>query len=146
MRGVTSSPRALRRPVRPLAGVLLAAALLSGCGASAAREDGASRAGRLFTTALAADDLRAGCELLAPETREQVESDAKGPCGPALRSLDLPKAGAQLGVEVYGRQALLRMRNDTLFLSQFDDGWKVTAAGCVPQAEDEPYQCALKGS
>ncbi|WP_306330280.1 hypothetical protein, partial [Streptomyces venezuelae] len=128
------------------AGVLLAAALLSGCGASAAREDGASRVGTLFTTALAGGDLRAGCDLLAPETREQVEADAKRPCGPALRSLELPRAGAELGVQVYGRQALLRMRNDTLFLSQFDNGWKVTAAGCVRQAEDEPYRCALKGS
>ncbi|MGW0122389.1 hypothetical protein [Streptomyces sp. NPDC003327] len=127
------------------AGMLLAAALLCGCGASAAREDGASGAGLRFTEAVAAGDFRAGCALLAPETREQVEEDAKGPCGPALQELDLPPAGGARGIDVYGRQALLRTEGDTLFLSQFADGWKVTAAGCSAQGEDEPFQCALKG-
>jgi uncharacterized protein YceK len=124
----------------------VALAALSGCGASAARKDGASDAGRRFAAALAAQDYRTGCALLAPETREQVEEDAKGPCGPALRDLDLPVSGAARGVEVYGRDALLRLTGDTLFLSQFDAGWKVTAAGCLPQAEDEPYRCSLKGA
>ncbi|MFI8825066.1 hypothetical protein [Streptomyces sp. NPDC053431] len=127
------------------AGALLLAGLLCGCGASAAREDGASDAGSRFAAALAAGDYRTGCELLAPETRDEVEEDAKGPCAPALRDLDLPRAGAARGVEVYGREALLRMAGDTLFLSQFDSGWLVTAAGCAPQAEDEPYRCSLKG-
>ncbi|WP_240981740.1 MULTISPECIES: hypothetical protein [unclassified Streptomyces] len=124
-------------PVRA-AGVLLIAGVLSGCGASAAREDGASAAGRGFAAALAAGDHRAACALLAPETRDAVEEDAKGPCGPALRELGLPPSGAARGVDVYGRDALLRMTGDTLFLSQFDDGWKVTAAGCVPRSTDEP--------
>ncbi|MFF7442028.1 hypothetical protein [Streptomyces sp. NPDC008122] len=127
------------------AGVLLVATFLCGCGASAAREDGASAAGRRFAAALEAGDYRAGCELLAPATRDEVEEDAKGPCGPALRDLDLPPAGPARGVDVYGRGALLRMAGDTLFLSQFDSGWLVTAAGCVPQAQDEPYRCSLKG-
>ncbi|MET8509181.1 hypothetical protein ABZV60_31810 [Streptomyces sp. NPDC004787] len=126
-------------------GALLLAALLCGCGASAAREDGASLAGRRFAAALAAHDYRAGCELLAPETRDEVEQDAQGPCGPALRELGLPAAGPVRGVEVYGRDALLRTAGDVLFLSQFGSGWRVTAAGCVAQGEDEPYRCALKG-
>ncbi|GHE56522.1 hypothetical protein [Streptomyces vinaceus] len=46
--------------------------------------------------------------------------------------------------QVYGRQALLRMARDTLFLSQFNDGWKIVGAGCEPQA-DMPYRCSLKG-
>ncbi|MFI8962557.1 hypothetical protein ACIGO8_10605 [Streptomyces sp. NPDC053493] len=139
---------ARRRLPRALGSVAVAltAVALTGCGASAAREDGATDAGRRFTTAVAAGDYRAGCELLAPETRDEVEEDAKGPCGPALQQLGLPRAGAARGVDVYGRQALLRMTGDTLFLSLFDDGWKVVAAGCEPQAEDEPYRCSLKGS
>ncbi|MFJ9825144.1 hypothetical protein ACIRSU_12295 [Streptomyces sp. NPDC101160] len=134
------------RAARALTGALLAAALLCGCGASAAREDGATDAGLKFAAALAAGDYRAGCELLAPGTRDQVEEEGKGPCGPALHSLGLPRPGAARDVQVYGRQALLRMERDTLFLSQFDRGWKVTAAGCVAGSEDEPYQCSLKGS
>ncbi|WP_031007976.1 hypothetical protein [Streptomyces sp. NRRL F-5727] len=127
-------------------GVLLAVLLLGGCGASAAREDGATEAGRRFAAALAAGDYRAGCALLAPETREQVEEDGRTPCALGLREAGLPPAGLARGVDVYGREALLRMTADTLFLSQFDAGWLVTAAGCEEQAtEDEPYRCAVKG-
>ena len=31
-----------------------------------------------------------------------------------------------------------------LFLSQFPDGWKVVAAGCIPQP-GRPYQCTVEG-
>ncbi|MFH9738722.1 hypothetical protein ACH4MA_13600 [Streptomyces roseolus] len=131
-------------PLRAAA-VLVVAASLSGCGASAAREGGASSAGHRFAAALAAGDYRAACGLLAPETRDEVEEDAKGPCGPALRELGLPPSGPARGVDVYGNDALLRAAGDTVFLSRFDDGWKVTAAGCVARSTDEPYRCSLKG-
>lgn len=142
--GPHGQSEAMSIPLRA-AGAVLIAALLSGCGASAAREGAASSAGGRFGAALAAGDYRAACELLAPETRDEVEEDAKGPCGPALRELGLPPSGPARGVDVYGRDALLRTAGDTVFLSQFDDGWKVTAAGCVPQSADEPYRCSLKG-
>ncbi|MFD5328878.1 hypothetical protein [Streptomyces sp. NPDC127092] len=133
------------RAVGALLGTAALLCVLGGCGASPAHERGASEAGRRFAAALAAGDYRTGCELLAPETRDQVEEDAEGPCGPALRELELPRAGATRGVDVYGRDAMLRMTGDTLFLSLFHGGWRVTAAGCEPQAEDEPYHCSLKG-
>ncbi|MFK3730196.1 hypothetical protein ACI2LJ_08035 [Streptomyces sp. NPDC088090] len=133
--------RTLRRAACALPAVLL----LCGCGASAAREDGATDAGRRFAAAVSAGDYRTGCELLAPETREQIEEDAQGPCGPGLREAGLPPAGAPRGVDVYGREALLRMTADTLFLSQFDDGWLVTAAGCEEGSGDEPYRCSVQG-
>lgn len=135
------SPRA-----RTVAGVLLAAAVLSGCGASAAREDGALRTGRGFAAALAAGEYETACALLAPASKEQMVEDEEAPCGPALRSADVPPGGAALGVEVYGRQALVRMEDDTLFLSLFDHGWRVTAAGCEPRSGDVPYRCSVKGS
>ncbi|MEU3607732.1 hypothetical protein AB0E83_20140 [Streptomyces sp. NPDC035033] len=138
-----------RRAARTLpraAGALLAAFLLGGCGASAASEDGATDAGRRFAAAVSAGDYRTGCALLAPETREQVEEDARGACGPGLRQAELPTAGLPRGVDVYGREALLRMTGDTLFLSRFDEGWLVTAAGCAPpESKDEPYRCSVKG-
>ncbi len=131
---------------RRAAAVLAAALLLGGCGASAAREDGATDAGRRFAAALAAGDFRTGCALLAPQTRDEVEEDGRTPCAAGLREAGLPAAGAPLGVDVYGREALLRMAGDTLFLSQFDAGWRVTAAGCEEQAmADEPYRCSVKG-
>ncbi|MFI1975693.1 hypothetical protein [Streptomyces wedmorensis] len=123
-----------------------AAIVLSPCGAPQARQDGAGTAGRTFEAALAAGDFRAACGLHAPGSRERLEEDEKKPCEEALPSQEPPRGGAVRSVDVYGRQALLRFRDETLFLSQFDDGWRVTAAGCVPEPGDEPYRRVLKGA
>ncbi|MFF4006839.1 hypothetical protein [Streptomyces sp. NPDC001717] len=48
-------------------------------------------------------------------------------------------------MEAYGRQALMRMSGDTLFLAQFTGGGKAVAAGCTPRP-DKPYRCLLKGA
>ncbi|MEV0000458.1 hypothetical protein [Streptomyces sp. NPDC050848] len=119
--------------------------VLSGCGAPAARLDGAASAGRQFESALAAGDYTQACRLLAPESRQQLEEGEKQPCERALRSQDLTRGGSVGNVEVYGRQALVSLGDETLFLSQFADGWKVTAAGCVEEPGDMPYRCAVKG-
>ncbi|MFD6470226.1 hypothetical protein [Streptomyces goshikiensis] len=122
-----------------------AVAVLCGCGAPAPRLDAARQAGAAFEQALADAAYPRACALLAPQTRQQLEDDERKPCGPALQGQDLPTAGEVQGTQLYGRQALLRLRKDTLFLSQFDDGWKVVAAGCTPKA-GKPYQCSLRGS
>jgi hypothetical protein len=48
-------------------------------------------------------------------------------------------------VDVHGRQARVRLAGDTLFLARFDAGWKVVAAGCEPQPDEQPYDCMVKG-
>lgn len=141
---ITLPDHCVRRHVAVVAAVVSAAVVLSGCGAPAARQDAAERAGRVFESALAAGDYRTACELLAPQSRDQLEEDEKKTCGPALKGQQLPHGGAVRGTEVYGRQAMLRLEADTLFLSQFDAGWKVVAAGCTPRS-DEPYRCSVKG-
>ncbi|MFD6885310.1 hypothetical protein [Streptomyces sp. NPDC059957] len=118
--------------------------LIVGCGAPAGRVDGARTAGEGFERALASGDGTTACGLLAPETMGQLEQDEKKTCAEAIGAEALPKTGAVRAVEVYGRQAMLRLDGDTLFLSQFGGGWKVVAAGCTPQGE-QPYKCALKG-
>ncbi|MCX5613390.1 hypothetical protein OHB39_38675 [Streptomyces sp. NBC_00047] len=137
--------RRIRRSL-PVLTLLAAAAVavLCGCGAPAPRLDAARQVGAAFEQALADADYPRACALLAPQTRQQLEDDESKPCGLALQGQDLPTAGEVQGTQVYGRQALLRLREDTLFLSQFDDGWKVVAAGCTPEA-DKPYRCSLKG-
>lgn len=141
----------MRRPHRPVPRslrtvVLCAVALaVAGCGGPAAREDAAGRAGSAFEQALAAGDHVRACAMLAPATREQLEQDEKQDCARAFAGAELPRAGSLRGVEAYGRQAMVRMSGDTLFLSQFTDGWKVVAAGCTPRP-DQPYQCLVKGA
>ncbi|MFK0045938.1 hypothetical protein ACIQU4_17795 [Streptomyces sp. NPDC090741] len=136
--------RAMTAVVAVAAAAAAAAAMLCGCGAPAPRLDGARHAAEAFEQALADADYTRACALLAPQTRQQLEEDQHQPCGPALYGQDLPAAGQVDDTQVYGRQALLRLRNDTLFLSQFDDGWRVVAADCAPQG-DQPYRCSLKG-
>ena len=38
------------------------------------------------------------------------------------------------------------LTDDTLFLTHTSDGWKVMAAACRLEAEDQPYDCQLEGS
>ncbi|WP_030196510.1 hypothetical protein [Streptomyces sp. NRRL S-87] len=125
---------------------MLAAALVataaSGCGAPGPREDDAVTAARAFEASLAAAQYAQACTLLAPQTREEVAGEED--CAGALAKEELPSGRGQAQAQVYGRQAMVRLVGDTLFLSQFDKGWKVTAAGCTPRS-DQPYDCQVKG-
>jgi hypothetical protein len=72
-----------------------------------------------------------------------VES-AGSPCAEAFLDEHLSYGGTVRRVRVYGRQAQVVLDTDTLFLSVFPSGWKITAAGCVPRP-GQPYQCKVKG-
>ncbi|WPO69710.1 hypothetical protein [Streptomyces sp. KN37] len=126
---------------------LLAAALLgalTGCGNADAREDAAAEAASRFEASLRASDAVRGCAALAPGTRDELEQSSEQPCVRALPEAGLPLAQEIRGVDVYGRQARVVTDRDTLFLSSFPGGWKVTGAGCTPRPE-KPYQCLIKG-
>ncbi|MEU6064957.1 hypothetical protein ABZ864_10815 [Streptomyces sp. NPDC047082] len=88
--------------------------------------------------------LHAACAALAPDTRQELEQSAKDRCAEAFLEEQLPHARAVLRAQVYGRQAQAVLTTDTLFLSVFPAGWKVTAAGCVPCSQ-QPYQYLIKG-
>ncbi|MGW0905281.1 hypothetical protein [Streptomyces sp. NPDC002853] len=129
-----------------LVAVLLAAAL-SGCGSVQEREDSASAVVLRFQEHLRMTDTARGCAALAPGTRDELEQNAELPCVRALSDAGLPKAGTAdevRVVDVYGRQARVVTNRDTLFLSSFPGGWKITAAGCTERPE-MPYQCLIKG-
>ncbi|MFF8375617.1 hypothetical protein ACF07V_05675 [Streptomyces sp. NPDC015661] len=141
--------RSRHRPAgRPWCGLLLAAAVAlgaTGCGGPAPRQDAAAAAAAAFEAAAAADDHVRACALLAPETRQQLEQNAQKTCPAAFASQELPTTRGIREVEAYGRQAMVRMEGDTLFLSLFTAGWKVMAAGCTPRP-DQPYNCLIKGA
>ncbi|MWA08941.1 hypothetical protein [Streptomyces sp. BA2] len=128
-----------------LVAVLLAS--LSGCGSVQEREDSASAAVLRFQESLRTTDTTRGCAALAPGTRDELEQNAELPCPRALSDAGLPEAGTAdeaRVVDVYGRQARVVTNRDTLFLSSFPGGWKVTAAGCTERPA-MPYQCLIKG-
>lgn len=135
-----TSPTRLRRC---LLGVATAAAL-AGCGAPASVQDEVRESATSFTRLVAAGQYAPACERLAPATRTELESDADAACPAALASLRLPPATPVYRVEVYGQQAWVELRGDTMFLARTDTGWVVTAAGCLLHS-GEVYECTVKG-
>ena len=116
--------------------------LLAGCGSG--RAESAGSAAESFTRAWAAGDGATVCAQLSPAAREGVVSATGGRCADGVLSEDLPSPGPAEQVEVWGEAAQVRTASDVLFLSHYDHGWKVTAAGCTPRP-GEPYDCALQG-
>jgi hypothetical protein len=80
--------------------------------------------------------------MLAPATLQELEAD--GRCEQALAARRLPEARSVRTVQTYGKDAIVHLDQDTVFLARFEDGWRVTAAGCTPDGE-RPYDCAVKG-
>ncbi|WP_409055709.1 hypothetical protein [Streptomyces sp. SYP-A7185] len=135
------------RGAGPVALVAVLAAVLSGCGSVQERADAASAAALGFRETLRTTHGARGCAALAPGTREELEQNAELPCARALSDAGLPAADtadAVRVVDVYGRQARVVTDHDTLFLSSFPGGWKITATGCT-ERPDLPYQCLIKG-
>jgi hypothetical protein len=84
------------------------------------------------------------CQMLAPGTLHQLQSTF-GPCDQSLPRQDLPVGSRVISVDVYGKEAMVSLDQDVLFLARYSDGWKVTAAGCTPQP-GRPYDCTLDGN
>ncbi|MFF7456619.1 hypothetical protein [Kitasatospora sp. NPDC008115] len=134
-----------RRVLHWAAGAAAAVTLVTGCSSLTGRQDAAAAAAQQFESAVQQQDSGALCQALAPGTRQDLEESAKSGCEQAISDSDLPRASGVSRVDVYGQQARVVFDQDTLFLSAFPDGWKITAAGCRPEPR-KPYRCELKGS
>lgn len=134
-----------RRPFLIPAAAAAGLLVLGGCASVTERESAASRAVQRFEAALHAGQAERACAVLAPGTVAELEDSAKTACPAALSDAGVPAGGAVERVDVYGRQALVVLRHDTLFLSVFPDGWRITAAGCEPRTGGLPYSCEVKG-
>jgi ketosteroid isomerase-like protein len=121
-------------------GVLVLAA--SACGSS--QDDPARDVAVRFYSAVADRDGPAACDLLAPETLDEVEQSARRPCPEGLFDEGLRAVRDPAETRVFGTMAQVRYRSETVFLTRFRDGWKVMAAGCAPAAA-ERYDCRIQG-
>lgn len=90
---------------------------------------------RAFLGALADNRTEEACALFGP--RVLADED----CAAALEKLT---PATIVETEVWGDGAIVRAGSGTLFLSEFNRGWLVTAAGCVDRGE-VPYDCAVGG-
>ena len=118
-----------------------AAGLRGGCASGDAPADRAEH----FHRALADGDGSGACDDLSQETRTALEQQEQKPCEEAITGLRLPEHAGEPETEVYGSMAQVRMGEETLFLSRYDDGWRVVAAGCRPTSGDRPHECELEG-
>ncbi|MFC4467629.1 hypothetical protein ACFPH6_24385 [Streptomyces xiangluensis] len=124
--------------------LLIALISVGACATTGERSDGASAAAVAFKDALRRGDAREACSLLAPRTRMELAESEKAPCGQAITKPHLPADGRVQETDVYGRQAMVTLTDDTVFLARFSSGWRVIAAGCLPRP-GQPYQCQVKG-
>lgn len=130
-----------------VAGAAVAAVLLSGC--ASGQEQAIERAATRFGEALRTGDVAQACRLLAPLTREELESAEGRPCPQALAAQELPAATQVGSLQRFGRQASVVVsapgEGDTWFLSRFDGTWLVVAAGCTARGGGLPYACDVEG-
>ena len=133
---------------RSVAGLLtLAAAVLAGCSVSA-EETSAEEVATRFVATLSTPE--AACALLAPGTRAELMDRNGSSCAAALADENLPRdSTAVTAVSVAGHSAQVVLGGtEVVFLARFDDGWRVTAAGCSRSSDDvsAPYDCSVKGA
>lgn len=130
-------------PFALVAGLVVgSAAVLSGC--SGSQDRAAATAAEEFYAAVGSGDGSAACELLAPRAREELEQSSGMPCDRAVLEEGLPADGSVGTTEVYGTMARVDYGADTVFLSEFDAGWRVVASGCTFVADALPYDCRVK--
>jgi hypothetical protein len=128
------------RGVRVLAAVSLAALACAGCG-MAAEKDGVREAASALFRDVRNGDGAAACGRLVPQAASGLETGGTR-CEDEILKLGL--SGGPLGpVEVWSEYARVRAGGDTVFLTRWGDGWRVTAAGCEPR-EEGPYDCEIQ--
>jgi hypothetical protein len=123
-----------------MAGVAGACAMACAACGTAAENDGVRGAASGLYRDVRNGDGAAACDRLVPQAASALETgDAKCP----EEILRLGLEGGPLGrPEVWSNQARVHAGTDTVFLTRWGDGWRVTAAGCEPRA-DGPYDCDI---
>jgi len=123
---------------------LLTLVSLTGCaGRGSIENDAVSTTAASFLHSAAPEPEQA-CDLLAPATLENLERDGEV-CTEVVPDVGVPPMSADVfDVEVYGRDAMFRSGDATVFLARFDDGWRITAAGCTPRGKGLPYECSIE--
>ena len=132
-------PMTSSRQRRSIALGVMTATLLTGCGGLAEPE--VERVAEEF----AAGDAAARCDLLAPGTFAALVEDESTSCEEAIEQFDVG-SGDVVEVGVWGEEAQARLSDDTLFLTHTPAGWRVFAAACSSQGQDQPYDCEVESA
>jgi hypothetical protein len=121
--------------------VVACAVVAAGCASQSTRDEASAAAGR-FLDAVSRSDVRAACALLTPRTREDLVAAEGQPC---VRALPTDRLGGTVeSTDTWSDEAVVNTDQGSLFLTEFDSGWLVSAAGCAPE-DDAPYRCVVGG-
>ena len=120
----------------------IAAAIVVGL-ARAADDPAARRVAERFSAAIESKDGAAACAQLDEHTVAALEEQEGEGCEKAVLALGL-STGAVARVEVAERAAKADVGGEeTVFIEQGADGWRITALGCKP-VEGYPYDCEVE--
>ena len=133
-----------RRLLRPSGGVAVAVTVLAvGTACSSPDRSTVSSTAVSFVTSVEQGDGQAACKMLTQDARSSVAGATDVPCAKAVTMID--ESGRSVhGVQVWGDAAQVRVGADVVFLRRGDGRWKISAAGCKPQAQG-PYDCKVGG-
>jgi hypothetical protein len=124
----------------------VAVIMLSGCGSNRAAD--VQRVASQFYDAVSGQNGADACALLAAPTRSAVEQAEDKQCAGAIVAAGLEPPSDLERVEVYGTMAQVTWAKDVTFLTRYDDGWRVLAAGCSlpPPSERtaDRYDCTVE--
>jgi hypothetical protein len=116
--------------------------VLAGCASQSTRAEAMAAAGR-FLDAVSRSDTRTACTLLTRRARDELVTSAGRSCAAALPTDRL--GGRVRSADTWSDQAVVRTGEGVLFLTEFDDAWLVSAAGCESSNGDAPYRCVVGG-
>jgi hypothetical protein len=120
---------------------VLLAVLVVGCASRTGQQDAAAVATR-FLDAAGRGDTEMACALLTPRTREDLATADGQPCEQSLPTDRL--GGSVEQVDAWSDWARVNTADSSVFLTEFNSGWLVSAAGCEPNG-DAPYRCVVGG-
>lgn len=136
--------RVFRSGWRLVVGATLTIAVTTvAAGCSNSQEGHVAEVARDFYRALGADDGAAACSLLSERTRSELEKAAQKACDQAILDEGIPTVVGVEQVNSFGVAAQVQFDQETMFLSRFQDGWHVVAAGCTLLPDDR-YDCQVE--
>jgi hypothetical protein len=119
------------------------ASAFSGCGR--AQDDRAvSAVTERFLHAVQSHDGARACAQLSNGAVQALEHDQGERCTKAVVSLAV-EASAVRRSQVFGGGAKVDLADGhSAFLERTRRGWRVSAAGCAPEGDDQPYTCEVE--
>ena len=119
------------------------ATCLAGCGRAEDRR-AVSAVTEAFVRHVDGGNGAAACAQLTAGARDALEHDEGKPCAEAATELDIA-ASAIARAEVISTAAKVDLRDGaSAFLELTPRGWRIAAAGCRPQPDDEPFECEVE--